>query len=115
MHPIADRLRDFRADGLSMDLNCSSEECPFLLEGIPALKFWVDTDQYRLVHHQASDTFDKVDPASLRAGGAVVAVTTYAIADLATRFAPHIGQDAVRRILRTAKLDIDLMNAIWKP
>jgi carboxypeptidase Q len=115
MRPIADRLRDFRADGLSMDLNCGSDECPFLLEGIPALKFWVDTDQYRLVHHQASDTFDKVDSASFRAGGAVVAVTTYAIADLALRIAPHIGQDAVGRILRTAKLDIDLTNALWKP
>lgn len=115
MRPIADRLRDFGADGLSMDLNCGSDECPFLLEGIPALKLWVDTVQYRQVHHQASDTFDKVDSASLRAGGAVVAVTTYAIADQATRIAPHIGQDAVRKILRTAKLDIDLMNALWKP
>ena len=44
-----------------------------------------------------------------------MAVTTYAIADLAIRIAPHIGQDAVGSILRTAKLDIDLMNALWKP
>ena len=98
-----------------MDLNCGSDECPFLLEGIPALKFWVDTTDYREVHHKPSDTFDKVDPALLRAGGAVVAITTYAIADQPSRIAPHIGQDAVRKILRTAKLDFDLMNALWKP
>ena len=115
MRPIADRLRDLDADGLSMDLNCGSDECPFLLEGIPALKFWADTDPYRQIHHKPSDTFDKVNPAFLRAGGAVVAITTYAIADQRSRIAPHIGQDAVRKILRTAKLDFDLMNALWKP
>jgi hypothetical protein len=115
MRPIAERLRALRADGLSMDVNCGSDECPFLLEGIPALKLWVDTTQYRQVHHQASDTFDKVDSASFRAGGAVVAVTTYAIADQPTRIAPHIGQDAIRQILRAAKLDVNLAYTLWKP
>lgn len=38
MRPIAKRLRAFGADGLSVDLTCGSDECPFLLEGIPALK-----------------------------------------------------------------------------
>jgi hypothetical protein len=75
----------------------------------------VDTTQYRQVHHQASDTFDKVDSASFRAGGAVVAVTTYAIADQPTRIAPHIGQDAIRQILRAAKLDVNLAYTLWKP
>jgi hypothetical protein len=42
-------------------------------------------------------------------------VTTYAIADQATRIAPHIPEDAVRKILRAANLDIDLMKALWKP
>jgi len=42
-------------------------------------------------------------------------VTTYAIADHATRIAPHIGQDRVRKILRSAKLDMNLVNALWKP
>ena len=115
MRPIADRLRDFGAGGLSMDVGCGSDECPFLLEGIPALKFWVDTAHYREVHHKPNDTFDKVDSASLRAGGAVVAMTTYAIGDQPRRIAPHIGRDVVQKILRTAKLDIDLMNALWKP
>ena len=115
MRPIANRLRELRADGLSMDLTCGSDECPFLLEGIPALKLWVDTTQYRQVHHKASDTFDKVDPASFRTGGAVVATTTYAISEHPTRIAPHISQDAVRQILRTAKLDVDLTYTLWKP
>lgn len=115
MRPVASRLREFSADGLSMDASCGSDECPFLLEGIPSLKLWVDTDQYRQLHHKASDTFDKVDSVSFRAGGAVVAVTTYAIADQPTRIAPQIGQDAVRQILRSAKLDVDLIYRLWKP
>ena len=115
MGPIAARLGIFGANELSMDASCGSDECPFLLEGIPALKLWVDTAQYRQVHHQASDTFDKVDSASFRAGGAVVAMTTYAIGEQPTRVAPHIGQDAVRQILRTAKLDVDLLYTLWKP
>jgi hypothetical protein len=98
-----------------MEVSCGSDECPFLLEGIPALKLWVDTTQYREVHHQASDTFDKVDSNSFRSGGAVVAATTYAIADQRTRLAPHIGQDAVRQIMGTAKLDVELVHKLWKP
>jgi hypothetical protein len=115
MRPIAERLRDLNADNLSMDAGCGSDECPFLLEGIPALKLWVDTAQYRQVHHQASDTFDKVDANFFRAGGAVVARTTYAVANQQNRLAPRIGQDAVRQILRTAKLDVDLVYSLWKP
>jgi len=115
MRPIANRLRAFRADGLSMDARCGSDDCPFILAGIPALKLWVDTARYAQVHHQPSDTFDKVDSTGLRTGGAVVAVTTYVIADGPTRLARHIGQDDVREILRTAKLDIDLLHALWKP
>jgi carboxypeptidase Q len=81
MRPIAEHLRSLGADGLSTDVTCGSDECPFLLDGIPALKLWVDTAQYREVHHKASDTFDKVDPLSFRTGGAVVAATTYALAN----------------------------------
>jgi carboxypeptidase Q len=115
MRPIAEHLHSLGADGLSTDVSCGSDECPFLLEGIPALKLWVDTAQYREVQHKASDTFDKVNPSSFRAGGAVVAVTTYARAEQPTRLAPHIGQDAVRQILRNARLDVDLIYALWRP
>jgi hypothetical protein len=115
MRPVADLFHPLGADGLSKDVSCGSDECPFLLEGIPALKLWVDTAQYRDGHHKASDTFDKVDALSFRAGGAVVAVTTYAIGEQRTRIAPHIGQDAVRQILRDANLDGDLMYTLWRP
>ena len=115
MRAIADRLREFGADGLTVDFNCGSDDCAFFLEGIPTLNLWTDPSKWPQVHHQVGDTFDKVDPAFLRGGGAVVAVATYAVADEPTRIAPHIGQDAVRQILRTAKLDVDLVYKLWKP
>jgi len=75
----------------------------------------VDMERYEEIHHKPSDTFDKVDSTSLKAGGAVVAVTVYAIADLPGRIAPQIGQKSIREILRAARLDFDLMEALWKP
>jgi hypothetical protein len=115
MAPIAARLQNPDAAELSMDLSCASDDCPFLLEGIPALKLWVDTAQYRRLHHQASDTFDKVDAELLRRGAAVAAMTTYAIADHPGRIGQHIGEDAVRQLLRSAGLDADLVYTLWRP
>jgi hypothetical protein len=37
------------------------------------------------------------------------------VADERRRIAPRIGQDAVRQILRTARLDVDLVYSLWKP
>jgi hypothetical protein len=115
MQPIADFLGRFGADGLSTELTCGSDECPFLLEGVPALKLQVDLPAYREVHHKPSDTFDKVDPLFLRTGAAVVATTAYAIAQHARPIAPHIGPEAVRHILERAGLDVDLVHTLWKP
>jgi hypothetical protein len=98
----------------SMELSCGSDDCPFVLEGIPALKLWVDTAQYREIHHKASDTFDKVDAMFFRRGGAVAAATTYMIAEQGA-FATRIEREAVGRLLREAGLDADLMFALWKP
>jgi len=41
-------------------------------------------------------------------------VTTCEFAEQPTRLA-HIGQDAVRQILRNARLDVDLVYALWRP
>ena len=115
MRPIAAYLRRFDASGLSSSVQCGSDDCPFILEGTPALKLWVETTQYREVHHRASDTFDKVDLASLKTGAAVVATTTYALAEQPSRIAPRLAPEAVRRILRSAKLDVELLDALWRP
>lgn len=115
MRPVADFLTRFGADGLSTELSCGSDECPFLLEGVPALKLHVDVPAYREVHHKPADTFDKVDPLFLRTGAAVVATTAYAIAQQPKPIAPHIGAESVREILNRAGLDVDLVYTLWRP
>lgn len=115
MRPIADFLARFGANGLSVELSCGSDECPFLLEGVPALKLQVDLPTYREVHHKPGDTFDKVDPLFLRTGATVVATTAYAIAQQPKRIAPHIGAEAVRQIVKRAGLDAELVYTLWKP
>jgi len=62
---------------------------------------------------QSPIDFERLAPTAI--GGVVVATTTYAIADHPKRIAPQIGHDAVRQILRTAKLDADLIDTLWKP
>jgi carboxypeptidase Q len=115
MRPISDFLARFGADELATELSCGSDECPFLLEGVPALKLQVDLPPYREVHHKPGDTFDKVDPLFLRTGAAVVATTAYAIAQQPKPIAPHIGTESVRQNLQRAGLDADLVYALWKP
>jgi hypothetical protein len=115
MRPVADFLARWGADGLSTELSCGSDECPFLLEGVPALKLHVDLPPYREVHHKPADTFDKVDPLLLRMGAAVVATTAYAIAQQPKRLAPHIDSESVRQILKRAGLDADLVYTLWRP
>jgi hypothetical protein len=115
MRPVSDFLARFGADGLATELSCGSDECPFLLEGVPALKLQVDLPPYREVHHKPGDTFDKVDPLFLRTGAAVVATTAYAIAQQPEPIAPHIGTESVRPNLQRAGLDADLVYALWKP
>lgn len=115
MRPISEFLARFGADGLSTELSCGSDECPFFLEGVPALKLHVDLPPYREVHHKPADTFDKVDPLFLRAGAAVLATTAYAIAQQPARIVPQIGTHWVREILQRAGLDADLVYTLWKP
>jgi hypothetical protein len=115
MRPIADFLARFGADGLSTELSCGSDECPFLLEGVPALKLQVDLAPYREVHHKPGDTLDKVDALFLRTGAAVVATTAYAIAQQPKPIAPHIGTESVRQILKRAGLDAELVYTLWRP
>jgi carboxypeptidase Q len=68
--------------------------------GVPTLVLWTDMLKYMTLHHKASDTFDSVDKASLLQGDATVIATTYAIADAATSFAPHLDAKEVKEMMK---------------
>jgi hypothetical protein len=73
------------------------------MQGIPELVLWTDVTKYFKLHHKASDTFDSIDQHDFTQGVAVLAVTSYAIADSSQPFAKHLSQDEVDKMLKDVK------------
>ncbi len=91
-------LSGLGADGISSDTKYvfQSDHAPFEFLGVPALVLWTAMDKYYTLHHKASDTFDSVVNKDLTQGAAVIAVTSYGIADSPQPFAPHLSPTEVR-------------------
>jgi hypothetical protein len=113
---LASLLEGLGGEGVSSRMDCGSDQCPFALLGVPALALDVDGSKYEEIHHLPSDTVDKVSGATLARGAAVVAVTTWAAADLPERFGPRIEHAEIAEHLKKAGLDVSLAGAgLWKP
>jgi hypothetical protein len=105
---VASGLRDISKNwlagmsggGLSQEATFDTDHGHFMLEGVPALDLWVETEGYGKVHHKSSDTIDKVDAHSLALGTAVVAVTAVAIAERDQPIAPRLDHQAVGEIVK---------------
>ena len=108
-------MKDYGAEGVSLETTFDTDQGPFMLHGIPAFDLWVDEAPYNAIHHKASDTVDKVDPAYFKADGAIVAVLTYALAQRERAIAPHLDHAAVREILKKAQLEEYLIaHGVWQ-
>jgi carboxypeptidase Q len=81
----------------------STDEGPFLVQGVPSFVLWTPMDKYMLLHHKPSDTFDKVDPRDLDLGVAVVGITAYAFADAPTTL-KHFDASEVESQLKDLKV-----------
>ncbi|WP_394843786.1 M20/M25/M40 family metallo-hydrolase [Pendulispora brunnea] len=97
-------LSGLGADTLQTEMSCQSDHCPFWVEGVPTLNLDVDSTHYFEVHHQSGDTLDKISPASLASGAAVVAVTALGIANLPERIAPRLDHATVVAHAKEGKL-----------
>lgn len=116
MAPISKSLLQNLGAELSLDVTYDTDHGPFMLQGVPALDLLVDMTHYMQVHHQAGDTFDKVDGLDFRAGTAIVAVTAYALAEADQPLAPHLDKPAVGEIIKKAGLDQMLTEVgAWNP
>ena len=106
MRPLSKELLEYLdGDGLSEEVTYDTDHGPFMLEGVPALDFWVDLAPYEAIHHKPSDTIDKVDRHYLALGAAIIAVTAYGIAERPKPIAPRLDRVGVGEILKRAKLD----------
>ncbi len=81
--PVEPLLASLGAGGMSNEgtHTFSTDEAPFLVQGVPSYVLWTQVEKYMQLHHKPSDTFDKVNQRDLDLGATVVGVTALAFAD----------------------------------
>lgn len=80
--PITNILSSQGASQIDLRASASSDISTLTDVGVPSFGPWFDTRTYFNYHHNAADTFDKVDPKHLAENGAVMAVLAYGLANL---------------------------------
>lgn len=83
----------------------STDEGPFLVQGVPSFVLWTPMEKYMQLHHKPSDTFDKVDRRDLNLGAAVVGVTAYAFADSPTTLKHATAAEVEEELKQIKSLD----------
>jgi carboxypeptidase Q len=116
LQPLATSLlAGLGGDALTTKMRCDTDDCSFVVRGVPTANLDVDVSKYGDIHHLAADTLDKVTRASLDAGAAVVAVTAYAIADAPGRLSPRIDRSAVKAHLDKGEMLEEVqVSGLWK-
>jgi Zn-dependent M28 family amino/carboxypeptidase len=80
--PVAAILQESGAGILDLVEHCGADIEPLEKAGVPAFGPIQDSRFYFNYHHTAADTLDKVVPKELAENSAVVAVVTYALANM---------------------------------
>lgn len=98
-------LTDLSGGELSQATSFDTDHGFFMLEGIPALDLLVDMTHYGEIHHKSSDTIDKVNAHDLASGTAIVAITSYVLAERAAPIAPRLNHKEVGEIIKKANIE----------
>lgn len=80
--PLSNILKSQGASQIDVRPRASSDISTLTELGVPSFGPWYDTRTYFNYHHNAADTFDKVNPKNLSENGAVMAVLAYGLANL---------------------------------
>ncbi|MGI8542281.1 MAG: M28 family peptidase [Aridibacter sp.] len=80
--PILNVLSSQGASQVDLRPTASSDISTLTAVGVPSFGPWFDTRTYFNYHHNAADTFDKVNPKHLAENGSVMAVLAYGLANL---------------------------------
>ena len=81
---------------------------PFILAGLPGINLDQDSPDYKYTHHSQVDTFDKVEPDLLLRDTAVMALTSFWIADRPERLASPWPEVQTARMLVKKHADEEL-------
>lgn len=82
LSPLSDILKSQGASQIDVRPRASSDISTLTELGVPSFGPWYDTRTYFNYHHNAADTFDKVNPKNLAENGSVMAVLAYGLANL---------------------------------
>ncbi len=80
--PLSNILRNQGAGQVDTKPSASSDISTLTAVGVPSFGPWYDTRTYFNYHHNAADTFDKVDRKELAENGSVMAILAYGLANL---------------------------------
>jgi carboxypeptidase Q len=80
--PLSKILQNQGAGQIDTKPSASSDISTLTEKGVPSFGPWYDTRSYFNYHHNAADTFDKVDPKELAENGSIMAVLAYGLANL---------------------------------
>ncbi len=111
MAPMRDVIAPLAALGVTelvQKPSFSTDHAFFLLQGVPALVMLQEPKDYRVIHHAASDTFDKVDRRELLMDATALAATALVIADREQRIGPRQSPAEVKKLIDETGLDKDL-------
>lgn len=107
-------LSSLEASGVDLEASFDMDHAPFMAEGIPVFTLWVEDGEYDILHHAATDTFDKVAPRMLAMDTAVLAVAAYRLADAAESPGRRLSAPEVTRLLETLELE-SLRRTVYEP
>jgi len=105
---FAESIRAFGALKTDDGVEFGTDVGPFVLAGLPGINLDQDSPDYKFTHHSAVDTFDKVQPDILFRNTAVMALTSYWIADRPERLATPWSPERTARMLIKKKKDESL-------
>jgi hypothetical protein len=98
-------LTDLSGGELSQATSFDTDHGFFMLEGIPSFDLLVDMTHYGEIHHKSSDTIDKVNAHDLASGTAIIAITSYVLAERTEPIATRLNHQAVSEIVKKANLE----------
>ena len=80
--PLSKILKTQGAGQIDIKPSASSDISTLTEKGVPSFGPWYDTRTYFNYHHNAADTFDKVNPKELAENASVMTVLAYGLANL---------------------------------
>ena len=97
--PFAETVQAFGKIKTNDDVEFGTDAGSFILAGLPGINLDQDSPDYKYTHHSEVDTFDKVDPDLLLRDTAVMALTSFWIADRPERLASPWTDAQIARML----------------